>query len=70
VTKNCPSRTDGLFLAIKPKRGVSEKEIGEKAYQEIKQKNMNKSEFFSSLDFLVTFLAMKKVTKQTLMLNQ
>jgi hypothetical protein len=49
-------------LAIKPKRGVSEIPTGEKANQEIKMGNENKSEFFGALDFLVTFLAMKKVT--------
>ena len=51
MTQNCLSREDGLFLAIKPKRGVSEILPGEKANQEIKLKIECKSEFFGSLDF-------------------
>ena len=31
VTKNCLSRPDGLFLAIKPKNGASENEESETA---------------------------------------
>jgi hypothetical protein len=37
VTQNCSSRLDGLFTAIKPEKGVSEKRLGEKAKQEAKQ---------------------------------
>ncbi len=55
-------RLDGPFLAKKPKRGTREKLLSVKANRYLKRMNLSKSEFFGSLDFLVTFLAMKKVT--------
>ena len=41
-------------------------EKASQAEQETKRKNGNQGEFFLSLDFLVTFLAMKKVTEKAL----
>ena len=40
-----------------------EKRASEKAYKEAKLLIYTLSEFFERLDFLVTFLAMKKVTR-------
>jgi len=63
VTQICLSRPADLFVAIKPQRGICEIETGETANAEVKRKRRRKSELFESLAFLVTFLAMKKVTK-------
>jgi hypothetical protein len=49
------SEQDGLFLAIKPKRGVSEKEVGETANEETKQMLESLSEFFGSRGFWFFF---------------
>ena len=62
VALNCPSRQEDHFLAIKPKSGASEIEISETANQNTKLSPEYQSEFLERLDFLVTFLAMKKVT--------
>jgi hypothetical protein len=49
-------------VAIKPQRGAREKGRSETANQEARRVQKSKSELIESLDFLVTFLAMKKVT--------
>jgi 4-hydroxyphenylpyruvate dioxygenase-like putative hemolysin len=66
VALNCPNCVEDLFWAIKPKRGVSGIETSETANENIKQMLECKGEFLERLDFLVTFLAMKKVTKKHL----
>ena len=48
------------------KKQKSEILISEKADSEAKQKNNFQGEFLERLDFLVTFLAMKKVTEKHL----
>ena len=54
----------GLFLLSARKRNrTSKAQISRKAEKDAKQMKGSKSEFFGPLDFLVTFLAMKKVTK-------
>jgi len=49
-------------LEIHWKETEHEIQIGEQAKQETKLLNHSVSEFLARLDFLVTFLAMKKVT--------
>jgi len=55
------SEQDGLFLAIKPKRGVSEKEIGGTADEKTKQEPGSLSEFFGSRGFWFFFPVKKNI---------
>ena len=73
VALNCPSNTNVLFHAQTRRYGAQqwketahETQISEKADQEAKQMPAGASEFLARLDFLVTFLAMKKVTEKPL----
>jgi hypothetical protein len=56
----------GLFksqqVTIKNKKKGNETQVSAKAKQDQKLVKECKGEFFGALDFLVTFLAMKKVT--------
>mgnify|MGYP003537738193 CR=1 FL=1 len=63
MPQNCPSFPDVHFPAIKPESGMSEIGTGVPANLDAKQMLYSSSEFFGALDFLVTFLAMKKVTR-------
>ena len=63
VAQNCLSRQEGLFLAIKTKRGASGIPPGEKANQNQMQMNWPKSEFFGSRGFWFFFPEKKNKKK-------